>query len=198
MIVSISYEPLTSGNLHIRAADNECCPMCDNFLYSLQGHALRARQTASLGRALSGDAVTRKGWVNEREAHRWGRRWKGTLAASGRQAGSAPLARERTGAGRCRHAVSPTPAPGGPRRHDPWPRLQELPGGPPAPDMLTPRKDHNQGRTSSLRCGRSTLILIFHGKNRRLSGGRRSVGTLLTVQRQDCAMLSSRGVTSNH
>jgi hypothetical protein len=30
--------------------------------------------------------------------------------------------------------------------------------------MLTPRKDHNQGRTSSLRCGRSTLILIFHGK----------------------------------
>jgi hypothetical protein len=29
---------------------------------------------------------------------------------------------------------------------------------------LTPRKDHNQGRTSSLRCGRSTLILIFPGK----------------------------------
>jgi hypothetical protein len=37
---------------------------------------------------------------------------------------------------------------------------------------LTPRRDHNQGRTSSLRCGRSTLILIFHGKIRRLSGGR--------------------------
>jgi hypothetical protein len=35
MIVSISYEPLSSGNLHIRAADNECCPMCDNFRYSL-------------------------------------------------------------------------------------------------------------------------------------------------------------------
>ena len=29
---------------------------------------------------------------------------------------------------------------------------------------MPPRKDHNQGRTSSLRCGRSTLILIFHGK----------------------------------
>ena len=27
-----------------------------------------------------------------------------------------------------------------------------------------------QGRTSSLRCGRSTLTLIFHGKVRRLSG----------------------------
>jgi len=29
---------------------------------------------------------------------------------------------------------------------------------------VPPRKDHNKGRTSSLRCGRSTLILIFHGK----------------------------------
>ncbi len=43
-------------------------------------------------------------------------------------------------------------------------RLQELPGGPPAPAILSPHKDHNQGRTSSPRCGRSTLILIFHGK----------------------------------
>jgi hypothetical protein len=41
-----------------------------------------------------------------------------------------------------------------------------------APGILSPRKDHRQGRTSSLRCGRSTLTLIFHGKTRHLSGGR--------------------------
>jgi hypothetical protein len=40
-----------------------------------------------------------------------------------------------------------------------------------APGIVPPRKDHNQGRTSSLRCGRSTLILIFHGKVGRLPGG---------------------------
>ena len=33
-----------------------------------------------------------------------------------------------------------------------------------APGILSPRKDHRQGRTSSLRCGRSTLTVIFHGK----------------------------------
>jgi hypothetical protein len=38
--------------------------------------------------------------------------------------------------------------------------------------ILTPCKDHNQGRTSSLCCGRSTMILTFHGKNRQLAGGR--------------------------
>jgi hypothetical protein len=34
-----------------------------------------------------------------------------------------------------------------------------------APGILSPRKDHRQGRTSSLRCGRSTLTLIFPGKS---------------------------------
>jgi hypothetical protein len=33
-----------------------------------------------------------------------------------------------------------------------------------APGTLSPRTDHRQGRTSSLRCGRSTLTLIFPGK----------------------------------
>ena len=33
-----------------------------------------------------------------------------------------------------------------------------------APGSLSPCKDHHQGRTSSLRCGRSTLTLIFPGK----------------------------------
>jgi hypothetical protein len=35
---------------------------------------------------------------------------EGTLAAGRRQLGPLPLARRRTGAGRCRHAVSPAPA----------------------------------------------------------------------------------------
>lgn len=40
-----------------------------------------------------------------------------------------PLARQRTGAGRCRHPVSPTPAVGAPRRHaPPVTALQELTG----------------------------------------------------------------------
>jgi hypothetical protein len=60
------------------------------------------------------------------------------------------------------------------------------PSGPPAPGTLTPRKDHNQGRTSSLRCGRSTLILIFHGKNRHLSGGQRMVALGLFAEIDGC------------
>src|SRR5262249_39103541 len=44
-----------------------------------------------------------------------------------------------------------------------WPRLQTRIGRPLAPGILSPRKDHSQGRTSSLRCGRSTLTLIFRG-----------------------------------
>jgi hypothetical protein len=78
------------------------------------------------------------------------------------------------GAGRCLSAVTPHPPPARPPTvtHPRWPRLQEQPDRPPAPDTLTPRKDHNQGRTSSLRCGRSTLILIFHGKIRHLPGRR--------------------------
>ena len=104
---------------------------------------------------------------------------EGALAAAGRQPGPPPLARRRTGAGHCRHAVSPAPA----LRWSPpsralGKRLQELLGGPPAPGILSPRKDHSQGRTSSLRCGRSTLTLIFHGKFGAYQGGRRSVGTL--------------------
>jgi hypothetical protein len=83
------------------------------------------------------------------------------------------------------HRRGPLPPRGQPRMR-PWavPAItlpggracESRPGGPPAPGSLTPRKDHNQGRTSSLRCGRSTLIVIFHGKNRHLSGGRGECG----------------------
>jgi hypothetical protein len=48
-----------------------------------------------------------------------------------------------------------------------------------APGILSPRKTTDQGRTSSLRCGRSTLTLIFHGKTRHLSGG---------PKEQDCSV----------
>ena len=67
---------------------------------------------------------------------------------------------------RCLRSAAPTPA--GSRCP-----LQRAPGDRdhatdraalPAPGILSPRKDHSQGRTSSLRCGRSTLTVIFHGK----------------------------------
>ena len=47
---------------------------CDNFLYQeLQGRALRARQAASLSKALSMGADHREGRVDEREARLRGR-----------------------------------------------------------------------------------------------------------------------------
>jgi len=72
---------------------------------------------------------------------------EGVLAAGRRQPGPLPLARQRTGAGRCRHAVSPAPA----RRRSPpsrtrWPRPQEQPGGPPAPGNPVAAKAPSQGR----------------------------------------------------
>jgi hypothetical protein len=75
-----------------------------------QGHALRARQRARLGKALSmGARSPERKRVNQREARRRGR-GRGGLAAGRRQPGPLPLARPRTGAGHCRHAVSPAPS----------------------------------------------------------------------------------------
>jgi len=84
------------------------------------------------------------------------------------QLGPLPLARQRTGAGRCPHRRYPAPATSPATRRN-APRgdrackigLAVLL----APGIVPPRKDQNQGRSSSLRCGRSTLILIFHGKH---------------------------------
>src|SRR6266568_1327760 len=58
------------------------------------------------------------GGVREQSSvpRRWRPGWRGSLAAVGRQLGPLPLARQRTGAGRCRRAVTPHPQPGGPRR----------------------------------------------------------------------------------
>jgi hypothetical protein len=52
------------------------------------------------------------------------------------------------------------------------PHPRNLTGPVPAPGIVSPSRDHSQGRTSSLRCGRSTLSVIFPGKTRHLSGGR--------------------------
>jgi hypothetical protein len=104
--------------------------------------------------------------VSNREARRWvkveggARRWRaaGWPAASGAAA----------------HRRGPLPPRGQPRTrplvvpavtHTPvTARARANRAVLPAPGILKPRKDHNQGRTSSLRSGRSTLILIFHGK----------------------------------
>ena len=59
--------------------------------------------------ALSISAVSlTKQRVDEREAAAMGR-GEGALVAGRRQPGPLPLARQRIGAGRCRHAVSPAP-----------------------------------------------------------------------------------------
>src|SRR5262249_22265604 len=155
---------------------------CDNFLYEeLQGHALRAGQVA-------------RPWYGSKHGHaspdmREKRGTSGRAAAGAGVKGHSPLPGDSLA--RClKRSSAPAraaaatrsaahPLAGGPRRHAPpgGRACKSQPGGPPAPGRLTPRQDHNQGRTSSLPCGRSTLILIFHGKNRHLSGGRRIVGT---------------------
>src|SRR5262249_20003502 len=146
---------------------------CDNFLYEeLQGHALRARQVA-------------RPWYGSKHGHaspdmREKRGTSGRAAAGAGVKGHSPLPGDSLA--RClKRSSAPARAAAATRSAAHAPRggraCKSQPGGPPAPGSLTPRKDHNQGRTSSLRCGRSTLILIFHGKNRHLSGGRRIVGT---------------------
>jgi len=67
---------------------------------------------------------------------------KGALSAAGRQPGPLPPALPRTGAGRCRHAVSPAPARWrSPPSRPPGDRTcKSQPGGPPAPGILSPRK----------------------------------------------------------
>ena len=87
-----------------------------------------------------------------------GRGGRGSLAAGRRQPGSAPQARGRTGAGRCRHAVSPAPARlAVPAVTHPGDRArQEQPGCPPAPGILVAAKAPSQGR-SGLRPPRPLL-----------------------------------------
>ncbi len=95
---------------------------CDNFLYQrLQGHALRARRAAQPWPGSWEWARGSPRGVRERDegAAPLAAGVAGSLAGMGRQLGPLPLARQRTGAGRCRRAVTPHPPPGGPHRYAP-------------------------------------------------------------------------------
>jgi hypothetical protein len=148
---------------------------CDKFLYSFKGAPRRAKpsgpgRTREVSAGSTGGCVERSGECRAAGGQGRGesrRSWRGSLARC-LQRGSAPA---RAAA---RTAVTPHPLPARPPTvTHPGNRVRTSGQAVlPAPGIVPPRKDHNQGRTSSLRCGRSTLILIFHGKNRRLSGGR--------------------------
>jgi hypothetical protein len=143
---------------------------CDNFLYPrpFKG-APAARQSGRRAGAGSAAASAEssgrmRDWQTECRHARSGERWANRGAVGRRPA--APLRAEalRT---RRRTPVS-WPAP---RR--PVAQALTIPGDRTcvsdravllAPGILSPRKDHRQGRTSSLRCGRSTLTVIFPGK----------------------------------
>jgi hypothetical protein len=108
---------------------------------------------------------------------------------SGAAAWPAALAWERTGAGRCRRAVTPPPSPARPLAvtHLQWPRLQERPGRPPAPGDPVAAKAHCQGRSpavASLRFapGRP-LTASFPGKIRHLPGGHGPTPTCVVADR---------------
>jgi hypothetical protein len=101
-------------------------------------------------------------------------RGRGQLAESGAGGLPRPPGRKPSGRGAATRSARPHPQAGTPRRNA-HPMTATARTGPAvllAPGILSPRKITDQGRTSSLRCGRSTLTLIFHGKTRHLSGGR--------------------------
>jgi hypothetical protein len=110
-------------------------------------------------------AITSGEQMIEREARRRGRGGRGTRRW---QAAAWPAA-SRAAA----HRRGPQPQRGQPRtRQLAVPAVTHPPVTAPARAsravlprraIVPPRKDHSQGRTSSLRCGRSTLTLIFHG-----------------------------------
>ena len=78
----------------------------------------------------------------------------GESRCCGAAAWPAALAWGRTGAGRCRRAVTPHPPSARPLAvtHPQWARQQEPSGRPPAPGMLSPRKLPVKGATA---CGLS-------------------------------------------
>jgi len=72
--------------------------------------SVRVELPVPAGALCAGANHQQGGEGNDREARRQRQGAKGALAVGGRQPGPLPLARQRTGAGRCRHAVSPAPA----------------------------------------------------------------------------------------
>src|SRR5215469_7588901 len=108
--------------------------------------------------------------------------WKGARAAGGRQPVPLPLARQRTGAGRCRHAVTPAPARGGPRRHAPPVTAPARANRAVLPRRASCRRESSQSRARlrhvpPLRSGQ-TLDSELPRQDRHLSGGRPRIGTV--------------------
>jgi hypothetical protein len=148
---------------------------CEDFLHNHQGRALRARQAASLGTApsLSADHQAEERAM-EREDRRRGQGWRGIRPLVGGSLAPLPLARQRTGAGRCRHAVSPAPA-----------RWRSPPSRPPpvtAPAKPTRRSSRagqpNAAQRSQSRSYVLAALRALHRdsdlprQDRRLAGGR--------------------------
>ena len=127
--------------------DNARCPNAvTTFSTSLQGHAFGAPGRPAPAGSKHGRGVTEgERWTGERSRRR---RPDGTgnLAAGGRQPGPLPLARQRTGAGRCRSAVSPAPAAGGPRRHAPPVTAPARAAGRVLPRRASCRRESSQPR----------------------------------------------------
>jgi hypothetical protein len=180
---------LTSGNRRYFTLDNKCCPKCDNFLYVFKGTP-SARQAIRPWPGSWRRHVSTRGLRERVEGRRatngWGRR--GSLAAGGRQLGPLPLARQRTGAGRCRRAVTPHPPRGGPRRYEALgdTGLQEQPGrSPRAGHRVAAQRSQSRALPTvtsfGWRCA-PLLSVIFHGKNRHLSGGRTFLDSTLTCR----------------
>jgi hypothetical protein len=111
-----------------------------------------------------------RGWVSERRAHCRGGGGRGHSPLVGGRL--APRLQRAGAPARAAAATrsAPHPSPVVPAVTTPSCACKSCQVVLPRRAILPPCKDHSQGRTSSLRCGRSTLTLIFHGKDRRLSG----------------------------
>jgi hypothetical protein len=133
----------------------------DNYLYVFKGTP-SARQAVRPGRARAGGAEARgEIALDDSEVPRRRRLGsRGSLAVVGGSLARC-LSVGTHGAGRCRSAVPPHPPPTRPPAvtHPRWPRLQELPGRPPAPGMLPPGKlpvkGTAYGRVPPLRSGQT-------------------------------------------
>jgi len=103
---------LAAGHLGLLRAGQRAARSLDSLRPAAPCQArcsVRAK-VAAFGRALGRGADHRRGgeWTSGKPAAEG--RGEGALAVVGRQLGPLPLARQRTGAGRCRQAVSPAPA----------------------------------------------------------------------------------------
>ena len=154
-----------------------------SFSTGLQGHALRARQGASLGkdsehergspgqkRVTSGRPAAGAG-VEGGTRRWWAAAWPAASSAAAHRRGPLPQRSQP------RTRPSDAPAVTHPLVAAP---ARAIPGGPPAPDSLTLRKDHHQGRAQGhVACGdgvNATLDTDLPRRDRHLSAGRKRIG----------------------